>query len=232
MKIRSELDPMGMGGRAWYVPEAAALAKLPRTAAELVSPRVAEIFRDVPAWLGAMADRAPLAGMRRWLTSLRDTRCELEVYATRYTGREVRLRFHVTETWAPSFRGAPGKAAVPCPEIVKAVHAITGHIDTQFGCSGTLVALDEMKTLGQLIEAQVVLGADDLAETVAKRPALQSYAGIYEADGDWLCAAPDGRTLSCGGEWIDEPIVEHDADIAATLDRYFEALLERRRFTP
>ncbi|MFO0613467.1 MAG: hypothetical protein U0414_12800 [Polyangiaceae bacterium] len=232
MEIRSELDPMGMGGRAWYVPDAAALALLPRTAAELVSPRVTKIFRDVPAWLGSVAERAPLPSMRLWLSSLRDARCELEVYATRLTGREVRLRFHVTDAWAPSFRGAPGTATVRGPEIVTAVHAITGHIDPLFGCSGTLVALDEVKTLGALIEANAVLGAHELAKIVAERPALRSYVGVYEADGDWLCAAPDGRAVSCGAERTDGALTEHPTPIAETLDRYFAALLARQRFTP
>lgn len=230
MAIVVQKDPMGMGGRAWLVSSPADVSKLPREAASLVPPRVAETFGDLPASLARMAAEAPLAGMKRWIASLAGVRCELEVYATRHGGREARLRFHVAAGWTPSIRGASGEPSAPCPSILRQVHAVTGAIDYEFGCSGMLVALDELRTLPELVRDQAVMGFAELREILAGRPELRAYVGIYEADGDWLCADPAGRTLWTGGEWIEAPIVPEEVDVGAQLDRYFEEFVARRRF--
>src|SRR5512139_1388332 len=109
MPIRVEKDPMGMGGRAWYVSSPADIGSLPSDAASLVSRRVSEFFEDPPRALGEMAAKAPLPSMRRWLESLVDARCVLEVYATSHYDRESRLRFDFGSGWAPSFRLVAGK---------------------------------------------------------------------------------------------------------------------------
>lgn len=232
MAIRVQKDPMGMGGRAWYASTAADLAALPREAADLVPARAADLFRGAPESIRQLAGEAPLPGMRRWLSSLGEARCELEIYATRHCGREARLRFHFASGWAPSFRGATLKAAAPCPEIVEQVHAVTGAIDYHFGGSGTLVALDELETLRALVRGQKVMSFDEIESALGARPELGSYVGVYEKDGDWLCVDTAGHTLWTGGEWLDGSLVEPAADITQVLDRFFEDLAEQRYFIP
>ena len=179
-----------------------------------------------------MAAQAPLPGMQRWLASLTDAPCVLEIYSTRHFGREARLRFPIADFWAPSFRVVSGEPAQACPDILRRVHAITGHIDHQYGCSGTLVALDDLRTLRELIDAREVMNFDGLAELVETQPDLGSCVGFYEADGDWLCVDPEGRTFWTGGEWLDDMVVPTTLDLPAQLDRYFEALLARQPFRP
>lgn len=221
---------MGMGGRAWYVAAPADLDQLSNTAAALVEPPIAEFFRDPAASLARLAARAPLASLRRWLESLIEARCELEIFATKHAGREARLRFHFTEHWSPSFRLIAGAPAVECPEILRQVHAVTGDIDTHFGCSGTLIALEQLQTLPDLVKEQRVMNFDEIAAILAERPELRSYAGVYDTDGDWLCVAPDGRALWTGGEWVHTPVAASALDVAGVLDRYFDALTGRRYF--
>jgi hypothetical protein len=160
--VRVEKDPMGMAGRAYYVDSPAELPKLPKQAAKLVEPRAEAIFRDVKGSLARMAAAAPLPSMARWLRSLADAPCVLEIFAMKF-GDECRVRFHFDELWAPSFRPAVGAARVACPAIIEAVQALTGSIDFQWGCSGTLVALDELKTFRELVTEQRLLNFEHLA---------------------------------------------------------------------
>ncbi len=232
MPIRKEFSPAGMGGQAWYVTDAADLSDLPPDAAALVPARVARIFRDLPTALTEFASRAPLASMRRWLESLRDVRCVLEVYDTEHFGAEARLRFHVDARWSPSFRGGTtGESAVPFPDVLRAVHMLTGSIDHQYGCSGTLVDLEDLRTLAELVDDEKVMNYTEFGAIFRKRPALRSFVGVYELNGDWLCVDARGRTLWAGGEQCDSPTQKADT-IEAMLDRYFDSLTARRVFGP
>jgi hypothetical protein len=204
---------------------------LPRDAAALVPEALAKLFRDAPASISSLAKRAPLASMRRWLESLTRARCELEVYRTDHFGEDARLRFHVDARWAPSFRGIPGKCTVRCPDILKEVHALTGHIDCQYGATGTLVDLGELRTLAALVDDERVMGFDELRPILARRPKLGAYLGFYEANGDWLCVGPEGKTLWVGGEWTEAPTVASPS-ITTMLERYFDAMTARREFHP
>lgn len=221
---------MGMGGRAWYVASPADLLQLPPTAFALVPGVVAKLFRGYPASIADLARRAPLASMRRWLTSLTEARCVLEVYATRLYGREARLRFHIDGLWAPSFRGTSARPRVQAPLILKKIHAITGHIDYQYGCSGNLVSLDALKTMREIVADGGVMNFTELADVLEHRPELGDYVGVYEQNGDWLCVGPDGRTTWMGGEGINHVVVGAGADITTVLDAYFDTLLVRKEF--
>jgi hypothetical protein len=229
VSVRTERDPSGMGGRAWYVESPAGMHELPPTAVALVAPHLTKLFRGYPASIAELARRAPLESMRRWLTSLTDARCVLEVYATALYGREARLRFHFDRLWAPSFRGTSGTPRRRVPRILEQVHAITGHVDYQYGCSGTLVAVDALQTLDELVAAEAVMNFAELADIIEARPELGEYVGVYESNGDYLCVGPDGRTAWVGGEGIADVAVETGVDLTAVLDAYFEALLARRR---
>lgn len=231
MAIRVETDPMGMGGRAWHVLTPGDLADLPTAVASIASERVLDLFRRAPDSIEQLAAQAPLPAMQRWLHALAAAPCTLEVFQTSLNGDEARLRFHVREGWAPSFRGVAARAHRPVPALLTQVHALTGHIDTQYGCSGTLVGLDEVATLAELVEQDLVLAADAVGERIARQPELGDALGFYEVDGDWLCVTADLRTFWAGGEWVGAPVSE-TADLASMLDRYFEALLARECFRP
>jgi hypothetical protein len=229
--VRTEEDPMGMGGRAWYVASPEDVARLPTTAAALVPRRVAALFATLPRSLPCLAARAPLPAMKRFLEGLVGAPCELEVYATEMFGREARLRFHLDGLWRPSIRAVAGKPRLPCADVLRRVHAITGHIDTQYGCSGTLVALPELRTLRELCDERAVMNFAEIGAALDRQPALGAYVGVYEADGDWLCASGD-RAIWAGGEWLADHVVPAGEDLATLLDAYFQALVERRHFGP
>jgi hypothetical protein len=229
--IRTEKDPMGMGGRAWFVASPEDVARLPPTAAALVPPRLAKLFATLPQSLPRLAERAPLPAMKRFLEGLVGAPCELEVYATAVFGREARLRFHVDDLFRPSFRAVAGKTRLPCADVLRRVHAVTGHIDTQYGCSGTLVALDALRTLRELCDEQAVMNFAEIGPALDRQPALGAYVGVYEANGDWLCVSGD-RAIWAGGEWLADRVVPAGEDLATLLDAYFQALLERRAFGP
>jgi hypothetical protein len=61
---------------------------------------------------------------------------------------------------------------------------------------------------------------------------LGSYAGVYEADGDYLCASRDGQAFWAGGEWTGEAMLPSTLTLTTILERYFDALTERRYFRP
>jgi hypothetical protein len=239
--VRTEEDPMGMGGHAWYAASPEDIAHLPPTAAALVPRQVAELFAALPGSLLGLAARAPLPAMKRFLEGLVGAPCELEVYATAVFGREARLRFHLDDVWRPSIRAVAGKPRLPCAEVLHRVHAITGHIDTQYGGSGTLVALDELRTLRELCDEQAVMNFAEIGAALDRQPALGAYVGVYEVDGDWLCAS-SGRAIWAGGELLADHIVPagedlasqalREASLATLLDAYFQALVERRVFGP
>jgi hypothetical protein len=230
--IRVEKDPMGMGGKAWYVESPSDLEKLPKEAASLLTARAVAIFREPRGSLAKMASEAPLPAMARWLEALAGARCELEVFATKHYGRDCRLRFHFEDGPAPSFRAAAGEPRLACPEIVTRIHAITGHIDFQFGCSGTLVALDELQTLKELVKEQRVLNFEELETTLSQYPELGDYVGVFETDGDWLCTNAEGRSIWVGGEWLGDDLVESALDLASILEGFFDALAGRTYFRP
>jgi hypothetical protein len=229
--VRTEKDPMGMGGRAWYAASPEDLARLPPTAAALVPGRVAALFAALPRSLPRLVARAPLPAMKRFLEGLVGAPCELEVYATSLFGSEARLRFHLDHLFCPSIRAVAGKPRLPCADVLRRVHAITGHIDTQYGSSGTLVALDELRTLRELCEAEAVMNFAEIGAALVRHPALGAYVGVYEANGDWLCASGD-RAVWAGGEWLADHVVPTGEDLATLLDAYFQALVERRVFGP
>lgn len=223
---------MGMGGKAWYVEVPADLDKLPKEAASLLTDRAVAIFRDAPGSLAKMAAEAPLESMGRWLDALRSARCELEIFATEHYGRDCRLRFHFDEGPSPSFRAVAGTPRLACPDIVTRIHAITGHIDFQFGCSGTLVALDELQTLEELVKERRVLNFNALEKTLAQYPELGDYVGVFETDGDWLCTSAEGRSVWVGGEWLGDDLVESALDLSSILEGFFDALAGRTYFRP
>jgi hypothetical protein len=233
--MRTERDPMGMGGRAYYLDAPAELASLPSEAARLVPERLAELFQAGPGALPALVERAPLEGLRRWLTSLAGARWVLEVYLTRHARREARLRFYGAEPWSPSISGVAREPRHACPALLREVHELVGDVDDQLGCSGRLVPLDELATLDELVRDQRVLGFDELAADLRASPERASALGIFDADGDWLCVTERGHTFWAGAEWVSEPIAPlgrgaGDGALAAALDAYFTALAEGRYF--
>jgi hypothetical protein len=115
--------------------------------------------------------------------------------------------------------------------VLRRVHAITGHVDFGYAQSGTLVALDELRTLRELCDAEAVMNFAEIGAVLDRHPALGSCVGVYEQSGDWLCASGD-RAFWAGGEWLDDQVVPAGEDLATLLDAYFAVLCERRVFVP
>jgi hypothetical protein len=227
--IHVEDDPMGMGGTAWHLTQPADLAKLPAEPLRLVSSRLTTIFRAFPDSVIALAEEAPLPSMAKWLRSLADAKCQLEVHRTAHFDNGARLRFHFSDIWTPSFSAKGGRLPADVPALLHEVHRLVGDVDYQFGCSGTLVPPKTMLTVTELVRKKYVLNADLVDEGLLVRPALARYRGFFEADGDWLCTNARGSTVWLGGEWLGDSPQEGER-LPVVLERYFATLCEQKYF--